>query len=62
MSRALVALALALSLGGPPFQWASSLVEVLLSGSQADSEYGNHWDPNGGQSNSDYGNHWDPNG
>jgi len=60
MSRALVALALALSLGGPPFQWASSLVEALLSATQDD---GNQWEPNGGgQSNSDYGSHWDPNG
>ena len=59
MSRALLVLGLALSLGGPPLQWASSLVEVLLS---ATSEYGNQFDPNGSQSNSDYGSHFDPNG
>lgn len=59
MSRALLALALGLALGGPPLQWASSLVEVLLSGT---SEYGNTFDPNGSQANSDYGNQFDPNG
>ena len=73
MSRALLALALGFALSGPPLQWASSLVEALLSGTPADSQgdpgsgqsnpdYGSHWDPNGGQSNPDYGNHWDPNG
>ena len=59
MSRALLALALGFALGGSPLQWASSLVEVVLS---ATSDYDNTWDPNGGQSNTDYGNTWDPNG
>ena len=62
MSRALIALALGLSLGGPPLQWASSLVEVMLSGSSAGSDYGSQWDPDGAPPNSDYGSHWDPNG
>ena len=59
MSRALLALALGFALGGPPLQWASSLVEVVLS---ATSDYGGSWDPNGGQSDPDYGSTWDPNG
>jgi hypothetical protein len=62
MSRALLALALGLALGGPPFQWASSLVEVLLSGSQPNPEYGSSWDPNGGQEDPEYSSHFDPNG
>ena len=59
MSRALLVLGLALSLGGPPLQWASSLVEVLLS---ATSDHGGVFDPNGSQPTSDYGGHFDPNG
>ena len=74
MSRALLALALGFALGGPPLQWASSLVEVLLSttsdhgntfdpnGSQPDPEYGGTSDPNGSETNSDYGSVFDPNG
>jgi len=59
MSRALLALALGFALGGGPLQWASSLVEVVLS---ATSDYGSSWDPNGGQSDPDYGSIFDPNG
>lgn len=62
MSRALLALVLGLALGGPPLQWASSLVEVVLSGTQTNSDYGSTWDPNGSQSDPDYGGSWDPNG
>ena len=59
MSRALVALALGLALGGPPLQWASSLVEILLSTAQ---DSGSQENPTEGQPISDYGSHWDPNG
>jgi hypothetical protein len=59
MSRALLALALGFALGGPPLQWASNFVEVLLS---ATSDYGSHFDPNGSQPNPDYGSSFDPNG
>ena len=59
MSRALLALALGFALGGPPLQWASSLVEVVLS---TTSDYGGTFDPNGGQSDPDYGSSFDPNG
>lgn len=75
MSRALLALALGFALGGgPPLQWASSLVQVLMAatseygsqfdpnGAQADSDYGSHFDPDGSETNSDYGNHFDPDG
>lgn len=53
MSRALAALALSLALGGSPLQWASSLVEALLSATS---------DSNGSQPAPDYGSTWDPNG
>ena len=59
MSRALLALALGFALSGGPLQWASSLVEVVLSGT---SDYGSTWDPNGSEANSDYGSIFDPNG
>jgi hypothetical protein len=60
MSRVLVILGLALALGGPPLQWASSLIEAVLS---ATSDYGNTFDPDGSQTpTSDYGSQWDPNG
>ncbi|HKH47417.1 MAG TPA: hypothetical protein VKM72_22395 [Thermoanaerobaculia bacterium] len=69
MSRALLALALGFALGGPPLQWASSLVEVVLygstfdpNGSQSNPDYGSHFDPDGSQSNPDYGSQFDPNG
>jgi hypothetical protein len=62
MSRALLALALGFALGGGPLQWASSFVEVLLSGSQATVDYGSIWDPNGSQATTDYGSSFDPNG
>jgi hypothetical protein len=59
MSRALAVLALALALGGPPLQWASSLVEVLLSATQ---DSGSQENSNGAPPTSDYGGQWDPNG
>jgi hypothetical protein len=62
MSRALLALALGFALGGGPLQWASSFVEVLLSGSQTATDYGSHFDPNGSQATTDYGSSFDPNG
>jgi hypothetical protein len=70
MSRALLALALGFALGGgPPLQWASGIVEVLLygssfdpNGSQANPDYGSTWDPDGFQANPDYGGSFDPNG
>lgn len=75
MSRALLALALGFALGGgPPLQWASSFVQVLMAatseygsqfdpnGAEADSDYGGTFDPNGAETNSDYGSIFDPNG
>jgi hypothetical protein len=58
MSRALLALALGLALGGSPLQWASSFVEVMLSATQ---DSGSQENPNGGPT-SDYGSTWDPDG
>lgn len=59
MSRAFLVLGLALTLGGPPLQWASSLFEVLLSATSANA---NTFDPDGSRPTSDYGGTFDPNG
>ena len=62
MSRALAALALAFALGGgPPLQWAASLVNAVLSAS-AQADYGSQFDPNGSEPTSDYGGTFDPDG
>lgn len=62
MSRTLAALALSFALGGnAPFQWATALVNAVLSASVSTEDGGNE-DPNGDQSNSEYGNTFDPNG
>ncbi len=75
MSRALLALALAFSLGNPAAvqSWAEALFQLALpmageAGSKWDPNggaapnAGNHWDPNGAESESDAGSQWDPNG
>ena len=61
MSRALLVLALAFSLGNPAAvrSWAEALLQLAQPTA---GEYGNHWDPNGADSESDYGGAWDPNG
>jgi hypothetical protein len=70
MSRALLVLALALSLGNPAAvrSWAGALVQLALPtagevGSPGDPNGGTvSGDPNGADSESDYGGQWDPNG
>ena len=72
MSRALLAFALAFSLGNPAavLSWTEALFQLALPMS---GEAGNHWDPNGEgagglgaptgtDDDSDAGSHWDPNG
>lgn len=70
MSRALLALALAFSLGNPAAvqSWAKALVQLVLPMA---GEAGSLWDPNGGPvsgepdgagDESDAGNLWDPDG
>jgi hypothetical protein len=70
MSRALLAFALAFSLGNPAAfpSWAEALVQLVLPMA---GEAGGLWDPNGGPisgeptgagNESDAGSHWDPNG
>jgi hypothetical protein len=76
MSRALLAFALAFSLGNPAAvgSWAEALVQLALpmageaggqwdpNGAGSQSNAGSQWDPNGTESESDAGSKWDPNG
>ena len=67
MSRALLALALAFSLGNPAAvqSWTEALVHLALSAASSgtsQSDYGSQWDPNGAGATSDYGSQWDPDG
>jgi hypothetical protein len=67
MSRALLALALAFSLGNPAAvqSWTEALVGLALSvtsSAPSQPDYGGQWDPNGAGAESDYGSLWDPNG
>lgn len=60
MSRLLFALALGLTLGGPPLQWAAGLFGVAQT-LAADTDAGGIFDPDG-QPAADAGNIFDPNG
>jgi hypothetical protein len=67
MSRALLALALAFSLGNPAAvqSWTEALVQLALSAASStpsQPDYGNQWDPNGAGAESDGSGAWDPNG
>ena len=56
MSRALLALVLAFSLGNPAVHsWMGTLVQLA-------SDFGNQWDSDGAGAEPDAGNHWDPDG
>jgi hypothetical protein len=71
MTRALLAFALAFSLGSPALQPMAEALYRLVTAQPTAVDAGSQWDPNGGSgsnvtspsgSESDAGNHWDPNG
>ena len=59
MSRLLLLLALAWTLGGPPLQWAAGLFNVAVASSDTDA--GGIFDPDG-QPRTNAGGQFDPNG
>jgi hypothetical protein len=67
MSRALLALALAFSLGNPAAvqSWTEALVQLALSATSSATsqpDYGGKWEPNGAGAQSDGSGGYDPNG
>ncbi len=71
MTRALLAFALAFSLGSPAFQPMAEALVRLVSALPMAGDAGSQWDPNGGSgsnatspsgSEPDAGGKWDPNG